>query len=109
MRKVDVVAAGNIVEHARPGFAACAVVVGAVRTNEYGIDAAPGAGQFAPQLGVYGVKRGHAEQPPGDAGLIAGDDDAPARSRQARNSLQAARQGDPLLGAFDELDWKSTS
>src|SRR3546814_19207762 len=56
MRKVDVVAAGNIVEHARPGFAACAVVVGAVRTNEYGIDAAPGAGQFADRKSVMGGK-----------------------------------------------------
>src|SRR5690606_27714525 len=100
--QIDVEAACDVLEQARLGLAAVATVVGPVWAHEYGVHDAACLGDFAPQLGMDGIERFHREQPASDTRLIAGNDDAPVRARQARNGLEAARYGDPFIGRLDE-------
>src|SRR3546814_3081327 len=97
-----IVAPGDIEEHAWLGFAAGAPVVRAVRADEDGVDHAACLYDLTTQFGVDGIERVHAEQAARDAGLVAGNHNPPAGTRQARDGLYASGQGDPFVRAFDK-------
>src|SRR5690606_367569 len=83
-------------------LAAFAAIIRAVGANENGVDRAARLGDFAAQLGMDGIEGIHAEQAPGDAGLVAGHHDPPAGLGQAGDGVQAARQRYPFVGMLDE-------
>src|SRR5207248_9359209 len=97
----DVEASRHLEEHPRLGFSALAAGVRGVRAEEEGVNAPARLERRALYDVVDVEQRAGRKEPPRNAGLVGGDDDAIAGLRKARNRFQAALERPPFLDRLD--------
>src|SRR2546427_1096467 len=96
-------ALGDGEEHPRARLAAGRLRLGRVGAVEHRLDAPARLVDGLVHLRVDRVERSHVEETAADSRLIRCYDDTPALLREARDRIEACRDGAPLVGVLDEV------
>ena len=101
--QIGVVTRRDFAQQTGLGLAAFAGGIRRMRAEKNRIDSRAHIGASLDHFFVDGIERVHLEQPAAHTGLIGGHHHAVAPLIQSRDRFQAAGNGLPFLGGFDEL------
>jgi len=93
----DVQSFRDLVQHARAGLEALAVLLGKAEADEDGVDGSAVLCELAVHPFVDSVESFHGEVPPADPRLSGRDDDPVAGTIQPRDRIETPRERPPLL------------